>query len=443
MSRSSAAADETVESVEPPLPDQVRHRVVSLTADVLPALGTDEVPARLRPFVRFTPARRARLGATEIAALLSTDPVFRQRVAARVTEAAGALGEAVADGAVPAAADPVDVAALAYLNRPSGWEKLVGEAATAVTSEASQAELHERDRELQRLAEQLERAKSAARTDLERVRAELAVVRSEAEEMRAKVRELSKSLAAAERTARRAEDALSTERGRANAAASAHEAELRRVRARLADAELVAGSAKQAAKDTRNVDDARLWLLLETIGQAALGMRRELALNPPQQLPADVIAESVSRDDSSTGSRWIADDPTKLDQLLTLPKAHLVVDGYNVTKTGFGDLSLEQQRGRLVGRLGGLAAQTGAEITVVFDGAARLPVAPSTPRGVRVLFSPIGQTADEMIRRLVRAEPEGRPVIVVSTDNEVATGVHRSGAYPVTSAVLLRRLSRG
>ena len=34
------------------------------------------------------------------------------------------------------------------------------------------------------------------------------------------------------------------------------------------------------------------------------------------------------------------------------------------------------------------------------------------PRGVRVLFSPVGVIADDVIRELVGAEPQGRPVVV-------------------------------
>ena len=80
-----------------------------------------------------------------------------------------------------------------------------------------------------------------------------------------------------------------------------------------------------------------------------------------------------------------ADDPARLDQLLALPRVHLIVDGYNVTKRGFGDLSLEQQRSRLVAALAAIAAQTGAETTVVFDGADKLNAIPGIPRGLRVL----------------------------------------------------------
>jgi predicted RNA-binding protein with PIN domain len=62
---------------------------------------------------------------------------------------------------------------------------------------------------------------------------------------------------------------------------------------------------------------------------------------------------------------------------------------------------------------------------------------------VRVLFSEPGVTADELIRRIAAAEPRGRPVVVVSSDREVADGVRRSGARPVPAAALVRRLGRG
>jgi predicted RNA-binding protein with PIN domain len=137
------------------------------------------------------------------------------------------------------------------------------------------------------------------------------------------------------------------------------------------------------------------------------------------------------------------DDPASVDLLLGLPQAHLVVDGYNVTKTGFPDLTLEDQRVRLVSGLAALAARTGAEMTCVFDGAEVAVRVPATvTRRVRVRFSPPGVTADELIRRLVRAEPPGRPVTVCSADREVVDGVRRAGARVVTPSALLARLSR-
>ena len=80
---------------------------------------------------------------------------------------------------------------------------------------------------------------------------------------------------------------------------------------------------------------------------------------------------------------------------------------------------------------------------MVFDGADKLVGRGRTARAdVRVLFSRSGETADELIRQLVRAEPAGRPVVVISSDKEVADGVRRHGAYPLSADTLLRRLAR-
>ncbi len=59
---------------------------------------------------------------------------------------------------------------------------------------------------------------------------------------------------------------------------------------------------------------------------------------------------------------------------------------------------------------------------------------------MRVLFSAAGETADDLIRRLVGAEPAGRPIVVVSSDRQVATDVARAGAWTAASAILLARL---
>jgi predicted RNA-binding protein with PIN domain len=432
---------------EPTLPEPVRQRIVSLTAAVLPGLAADEVPVPLRRVAKFAPNRRARLGAPAIAAQLTADPLFRQRVTARVLADAGDLGAAVVEGTAPAAADPVEVAALAYLARPRGWRELIEASGAAVRAEADSAVVAELVREAEQRATRAEHDRAVARVEAEKLRDELARVREELGQLREEARQLTRTLRETQARERKATEMLATERGRAARAAADADAELRRARARLAEAEAAAGVARVSAKEARSVDEARLWLLLETIGQAAVGLRRELALDPVDKLPADFVADAFAEQPGTTpaGAATRArdtDDPARLDQLLALPKAHLVVDGYNVTKRGFGEMSLEQQRKRLITGLGGIAAQTGDEVTVVFDGAERIHGLPPAPRGVRVLFSHKGETADDLIRRLVRAEPPGRPVVVISSDREVADGVRRHGAYPLGADSLLRRLAR-
>jgi predicted RNA-binding protein with PIN domain len=445
-----AGAGELVFEPEPPLPETVRQRVIALAASALTSLPFDELPQPLRRVAKFAPNRRARLGGSVIATQLSGDPLLRQRLATRILADAGDLGSAVIEGLGPAAADPVEVAALAYLARPDGWRDLVASAAGAVRAEAQSAMAAERIRDIEHRLARAEHDRAVARVEAEKLRDELARLRDEASGLREEVRGLSRSLREAQGKERKASEMLATERGRAARATADHDAEVRRLRARLAEAEATVGTARLAAKDARAVDDARLWLLLETIGQAAVGLRRELALEPTDRLPADFVADAAAdRPEVAAGigaptrARALdADDPARLDHLLALPKAHLIVDGYNVTKRGFGEISLEQQRSRLVNGLGGIAAQTRVEVTVVFDGAERVVGLPPAPRGVRVLFSRKGETADELIRRLVRGEPAGRPLVVISSDREVADGVRRHGAYPLGADALLRRLAR-
>jgi predicted RNA-binding protein with PIN domain len=435
------------EEREEPLPEPVRARVVALAAAAITSLPADDLPAPLRKVARFAPQRRARLGGAVIATQLVSDAVFRQRVATRVQVEAGEFGAVVAAGGSPGAADPVEVAALAYLLRPAGWRSLVGAAGEALRAESDRAAVADQVRAAESRATQAEHDRTVARVEADKLRAELARVREELGTFREECRSTLRQLREAQARERRASDLLATERGRAARATADHDAELRRLRGRLAETEAAVGAARSASKEARAVDEARLWLLLETIGQAALGLRRELALEPAEVLPADAAAAAEQAQRPGGGERqparaMAADDPARLDQLLALPRAHLVVDGYNVTKRGFGEVDLEQQRSRLVKGLSGIAAQTGAEVTVAFDGAERVPGLRGAPRGVRVLFSRPGQTADELIRALVRAEPDGRPVVVVSSDREVADGVRRAGAYPLPADALLRRLAR-
>ncbi len=421
------------------LPEQVRQRVLALASEALGRLPPGEVPAALRPAARFTPTKRARLAATALAAALETDVAFRLHTAEQAERDAGSAVEAVRTGSFPPAADPVELAAAAYLLRPEGWPRFVQRAQTALDEASRRDRRARRDAQLDRLQGELDAARAGARVEVDRARTAVEAARAEVDGLRRQLREQTGARRAAERARAAAEEALAEERRRAAATESTANAELRRLRQRLAEAEDAAEATRRVARESRQADEARLWLLLDTLGGAVQGLRRELALTPSEDRPADAVTAAAPRLDSPAAR---GDDPERLDRLLALPRVHLVVDGYNVTKSGYGDLPLDAQRSRLVRGLGALAARTGAEVSCVFDGAARPPAMPPTPRGVRVLFSPAGEPADDLIRRLVAAEPAGRPVVVVSSDREVAEDVRRAGAYPVDAVLLLRRLDR-
>ncbi|WP_245667862.1 NYN domain-containing protein [Actinomadura macra] len=420
--------------------------MVEAAAELIGALPADEVPMPLRRFARFERRKRAKLAGPPIAALLEKDADFRQRVAQPLREAQPELAEAVEGGRVPPAADPVRVAVLAYLLRPDGWTSLVEAARAELERSASASEEEAAERRVAALKEELAAARTARAGEFDKLRADLREAKAEVAELRRKLHDARTRARAAQEHA----EAVAAETGRELAAArestAAADKELRKLRARAAQAEAAAEAAKRAAREGRNVDDVRLRMLLDTLVDAAQGVRRELALPSTIGRPADAVGalEPDRLAHRALPGRALSDsDPQLLDRLLSLPQVHLVVDGYNVTKTGYGELPLSDQRNRLVSGLGGLAAQTRAEVTCVFDGAELdAPVAIGAPRGVRVLFSRPGQTADELIGDLVRAEPPGRAVVVVSADREVADAARRAGARPAPSTLLLRRLGR-
>lgn len=446
-SASGEPDDGAAEVLDRPLPDGVRRRVVQIVSDGFGGLTVSELPAQLRQYARFTPTRRTKFAGNAMAAALEGDALFRQRVGERLREAQPELTGALDAGSPPPAADPLDVAAAAYVLRPTGWVKLV----TAAGEEALRADAErvedETRAELERLREELSAARGQTKAETERLRTELESAKKEAESMHRKLRGALSDVKRGEAALRKAAAESDAARAEGQAQLSAAESESRRLKARLSETEAALEASRRAAREGRSVEDMRVRLLLDTVLESAQGLRRELALPPVSVRPAETVdaVEPGRMTPKDIAARALSEnDPAILDQLLALPQAHMVVDGYNVTKTGYPTMPLEKQRLRLLGSLSQLAAQTGAEMTCVFDGAElAAPVLLAPPRGVRVLFSKPGVTADELIRQLVRAEPPGRPVVVVSTDREVADGIAKAGARPVASVVLLKRLSRG
>nr|WP_249419691.1 NYN domain-containing protein [Rhabdothermincola salaria] len=131
------------------------------------------------------------------------------------------------------------------------------------------------------------------------------------------------------------------------------------------------------------------------------------------------------------------------DHLARLPGAVVLVDGYNVSLEGWPSLALHAQRDRLVDALAGLAARTGCQPLVVFDGAEEGRGLPgeSRPRGVQVRFTVPGVEADDALLSLVGEFPLDRPVTVVSSDRRVVAGSARRGAASLSASQLLDLLA--
>lgn len=446
----TAAAGPVGEPVS--LPEQVRARVVALTAQVLPSVAP--LPPSLRKIAGFAPARRARLGGTQVAAALAADEDLGRRVATRLGAAdpalAGLVAGLVAGKGPPETADPVDVAALLWLARPDGWERALAHAVRRVEQrrddvvlERGRAELERAARRVAEVEEELRESHARHREQVERLKADNAVLRRRLGEARAAEREARTALAGAGARSDR-------EMAAGTAALAAAEAEGRRLRAQVEELRATAaqarGQARSQVRQERDEVSTRARILLDTVIEAAAGLRRELALPAVGETPGLRAEAELAARDPTAGAEVVPASagpvsPAVLEQLLARPRSRLVVDGYNVTKTAYPSSTLEAQRARLVRSLAALVARTGAETTVVFDAAASThrPVVPG-PRGVRVVWSPPGVLADDVIRRLVEAEPAGRPTVVVTSDQEVRRDVARAGVRVVDSSVLAAAL---
>lgn len=119
----------------------------------------------------------------------------------------------------------------------------------------------------------------------------------------------------------------------------------------------------------------------------------------------------------------------------------LVVDGYNVARAAWSGLAPEEERRRTVALLDDVQARSGGRVVVVFDGDDAV-VAPKASKSVRVRFSSTGQTADEAIVELLESTPIRTPVVVVSSDREVASDARRQGAVAIGSRAFLTAAGR-
>jgi hypothetical protein len=346
----------------------------------------DDVPVPLRRLARFTPAKRSRLGRAALLAEMEGSGAFRASVVAWWEE--HRPGELT-----PSAADPLAAAAAAVLVADPGAADAVALAARrgeAVELRAERDEALARvdklTSELERLRAELADARAAARFAGQERDAEYQQLRRRVSDQGARLRAALDGRAAAEQGARGAAGVRGHGPGRRSPPSATGSASARRPSgAGRPTPSPRSRRPGRPAREARQSDEVRLGLLLDTVGGALAGLRRELALGGGGPRPGDLVAGA-----RSVRGGGAVDSVMALDALLSVPSLHLVVDGYNVTKTGYPELPLADQRTRLAGQLAALAARTSVEITVVFDGAGVVAAPTRGSRGVRVLFSDPG-----------------------------------------------------
>jgi len=124
---------------------------------------------------------------------------------------------------------------------------------------------------------------------------------------------------------------------------------------------------------------------------------------------------------------------------------HIIVDGYNLIRQSDAlraqeRTSLEAGRLALIRSLAAYRKVRGHRITIVFDGWAGGSPTEERDRagGLDIIYSRLGQTADEVIKRLVGESSE--EILVVTSDREIAAFAARRGKTAVDSPVFAGRI---
>lgn len=359
---------------------------------------------------RYATANRITSSALEsIRRVVEGDPDFRRRIA---------------HGALPELVDPVGIV---WLRRPDGWEAEIGRLIAADEAARDEADIERRLKRVEKrraAAEQVAaRAQAeivALRDRLDALTAELAVADRTAAELRDEADAARVAAGESRTAARHAEDRAAAAGDRADRAQ------------RERDEAVAAGARAATARDAalgRRVEHVASSAELAAIASAARRLTERLdGLVPsdereerrPLPIPGGLVGTSI-----------------EAAEYLFASGASILVDGYNVGKSGWPDLTLAEQRALTVEAAERLARRFGADLTVVFDGADVVGAHTAERRTVRVVYSGADELADDVLRSEVERLPSTRNVIVVTNDREVIGDVRARGANTVASEQLI------
>lgn len=399
---------------------------------------TVDPPKGLVPILRFRRPLPAP-ALTSVRRALDEDDSFRERVRSAAEADPGAVGEA----------------GHLLLARPEGWLESLAALEDAAAAAAAMAVEEREERSARRRLRSVEEAARAAERRVRTLQAEVAELRGQLAAARRAEVSADEARAAALAKVR----GLEKERDAAHKKVAALDSELARraneppASPRRAPAEPVvvdevpafAIGALRAAVDDAVAAAARLGEALEAAtavldaGGRADAPDRGRALRRRADRGRDGPANV--RLPATLPPGLYDDDPAAAAHLVRIAGCVLVVDGYNASLRRWPDLPIAEQRRRLVDALAGLAARTGAQVRVVFDGAdEEATTGGDGRRGVRVTFSAGAVEADQVILELVERLPAAVPVVVATDDRRVRREAAARGANVVSQEQLFSLL---
>ena len=373
---------------------------------------------KIKPPIAYPPALRKYVKMTRLPAsslptvhkIVEGDETFRRRLAA---------------GALPELVDPIG---RLWLERPAGWEddvrRLIAEAESEEAAADAMRRLHRAEKRRDAAEQVATRARAeivaltervterdqvveGLRSDIvklveeaESLRAELIDTRTEARHARDRERAAAAKLAAAES----ARDDAVVARGTAEVVRDQVLADRTTLAAERSELARLAAAAQALAEQ------------LAVVASPPASGRVEPARRKALPLPGGVMGNSDAA-----------------GEYLLRSGASVLVDGYNVAKLAWPDLDLAGQRVVLLDAVENLAKRFGSDVTVVFDGADVTGATADGRRVVRVVFSPEGVLADDVIRSEVRRLPVSRQVVVVTNDRAIVHDVRALGANTMSS----------
>lgn len=366
-------------------------------------------PAELKPFMRQHRLPTGALG--RVRRIIEADPEFRQRVAE------GAVGELV------------DAVGIEWLRREDGWEE-------RVAGLVEQAETARADAAAEQAMRRAEKRREAAESAAARSRAEVVGLTE-------RLAERERELSAAEAAARTAAEEMARQRDEVAAAKLGARHAIDRANADRKRQEIAVRERDAAIARAEHAERQRDELLSERAERAGV------SVTPAQLIELRALASSARtladrigaltevpgprRKPAALPGGAARDSRTATEHLVSLPSVLVLVDGYNVAKLTWPDLSLGEQRERLLDAVDTVARRSGSEIAVVFDGADVVGAHSSRRRLARVRYSPPGVTADDVIRDEVHGAEQTRPIVVVTDDGEIRRDVAAEGANLVSS----------
>ena len=370
-------------------------------------------PTELKRFLRFHKLPPAALA--QVRAAIDGDEDFRKRLASVATT------------------ELMDEVGVLWLIRPEGWEQSVADLVPEkIVDDVAALRREERRRVAAQEAAARTRAEMLGLADeLTRERAAKAALTSEGAHLRSELEDLRQRLRETQRSEHATAQALAKAEGEL--------VDLRRSAATplpplpVFDTAAAKGLLEEAVSASTDV----VRMLTEALGELASAdsevsadvappVRSTRARRKPIRLPGGVFTGTVEA----------------AEFLLRVKGAERLIDGYNVAKLGWPSLELDQQREQCIVAVENMAKRWNMPITIVFDGASVEGAHAAGRRKVRIVYSPAGVSADDVLRAEVNAADVAKPVVVVTNDRAIITDVVAAGANTVSSDDFLHLLRR-